>query len=84
MEPRDWVGMGMFGISIVGAATSYFKAISDVRHEIQVSIGSLAKELREESRSQYATKEEAKFQHEILVEIKADLKDIKRQLESRP
>lgn len=82
MEPKDWLGVGMFGLSILGAVTSYVKAISDVRSEITTAIADLAEKLRDESRNQYATKEEAKFQHEILTEIKLDLKEIKRKLES--
>jgi squalene cyclase len=83
MEPRDYIAAAMFGISMLGAAASYFKAMSDVRNEIQVSIGALAEKLRDETRSQYATKEETRFQHEILIEIKSQLKELNMKLEQK-
>ena len=83
MEPRDWIALGLFGVSILGAVTSYVKAISDVRGEIKDAISGLSEKLRDESRAQYATKEEARFQHETLLEIKQQLRELNQKLEQK-
>lgn len=87
---RDWVSVGMFGLAIMGAIATYFKTMSNMRHETQIQfsafqkeITEFGKELREEIRSQYATKEETRFQHETLLDIKDQLKYLNAKLEAK-
>lgn len=53
-----------------------------MRHDLERSIYRATEKIRDEMRLQYATKEETKFQHESLVEIKAALKEINLKLEN--
>jgi len=79
---QEWTSVAMFGFSILGAVLSYFKTTTDMRHDLERSIYRATEKIRDEMRLQYATKEETKFQHESLVEIKTALKEINLKLEN--
>lgn len=73
------ISVGMFVISMSGAIGGYYKSIYDIRKEINEE----GKEIREEIKANYATKEETKFIQSAILEMKADIKDIKRVILSR-
>lgn len=68
--------VGSVIITIVGAVTSYFNALSEIRKEIALS----AHNERKESRENYANKEEVRNLQFVLQEIKSDLKTVQREI----
>ncbi len=75
--------IGSFLISFSAAIGSYFKALADIRTEIQTSIISDSEKHRIENKQTYSSKEETQFIREMLVEIKSDVKEIKRSLDKK-
>ena len=75
--------IGSFLISCSAAIGSYFKALADIRTEIQTNIVSDSDKHRTEYRQTFASKEETQFIKEMLVELKSDVKEIKKSLERR-
>lgn len=72
----------LFVFSIIGSVSSYLMSMSDIRQQIQTSMYLQAEKLREEMRTQYATKEELVNQKDLLREIKTDLKEIKGKIDT--
>lgn len=72
----------LFVFSIIGSVSSYIMSMSDIRQQIQTSMYQQAEKLRDEMRSQYATKDEVINQKDLLKEIKTDLKEIKGKLDA--
>lgn len=72
--------LGGFLISLVASVGSYFKALSDIRQEIQMAIFMQADKLREEVRSRYTSKEETQFIQQSLMRIEGNIKDVELQL----
>lgn len=81
MDPKDWISLAMFILAMIGAAGTYFKTMSDMRHETQTQFSEFGEKIRREIREQYATKEETRFQHDTLDEIKQQLRDLNQKLE---
>lgn len=77
---KDLINIGLFLLAILGAAGSYFKAIADVRTEVSGVSVAVSDNLRKEMKENYYTKPEAQFLREAIIEIKDDLKEIKREL----
>ena len=75
--------IGSFLISFSAAIGSYFKALADIRTEIQTSIISDSEKHRIENKQTYSSKEETQFIREMLVELKSDVKEIKRSLDKK-
>lgn len=87
IDVKMWLTIGMFGISLIGAISSYFKSTGDIRvdlkaqkEDMQTMVFQAIEKIRTEVRETYATKESAQFQNETLQEIKADVKEIKGRL----
>lgn len=79
------ISSGMLLLAFAGAIGSFYKSISvyqqtalDVKQETQKVIASEIKELRNEIKSNYATKEEINFIQNSMSEMKNDVKEIKR------
>ena len=75
--------IGGFLLTFGSSIGSYFKAIGDIRQEIQTTLYKQSQELRADIQSQYATKEETRFIQSSLSEIKSDIKDIKQAVAKR-
>lgn len=75
--------LGGFLLTFTTSVGSYFKAIGDIRQEIQMTLYKQAQEIRADIQSQYATKEETRFIQNSLTEIKSDIKDIKQMVVRR-
>ena len=75
--------IGGFLLSIISGVGSYFKALGDIRQEIQTAMYKQADRQREEYTQAFASKEEARFIKEILIEVKSDLKEIKGKMDSK-
>jgi len=69
--------IGGFLISFSASVGSYYKALGDIRQEIQTAMYAQQDKQREENNKIFATKEEARFYKELLLELKADVKEIK-------
>ena len=82
-EIQSYVFIGGFLINFIAAIGSYFKALGDIRHEIQRAMYDQGEKLRDEFQKQYATKEEARFIHESLLEIKISLKEIVQEVRKK-
>lgn len=67
-----------FLISFGSGIGSYFKSIYAIRQELKDSLTTNTEKLRKEIRENYASKEETKFIHESLVEIKETLRDMQK------
>lgn len=76
-NPNNWVVVAGFILSLLGGVASYFKALSDIRNEINVSLYLQSEKIRNEMHANYATKEEISFIKAYLNEMKDDLKTIK-------
>lgn len=79
------ISSGMLLLAFTGAVGSFYKSMSvyqqtalDARQETQKVIASEIKELRNEIKSNYATKEEINFIQNSMSEMKNDVKEIKR------
>jgi len=87
LDLKMWVMVGMFFLSFSSSVGSYFKTMSDLRHEIQNSLYSqantLRKEIRQEMKEEYASKEETKFIQKSLAEIQSQLHLINQKLDRR-
>lgn len=66
-------------IALVGGLTSYFNALAQIKEEIKIGIESV----RQETKENYATKEETKYIKDNIMEIKVDIKDIKNEILKR-
>lgn len=66
-------------IALVGGLTSYFNALAQIREEIRVGIAAV----RQETKENYASKEETKYIGQAIFEIKGDLKEIKSEILKR-
>ncbi len=87
MDVKMWITVILFGISIGGAVSSYYKSTGAIEEKVTKGIAdtkletaTMMKEFRQEIRDTYATKENANFQNQTLQEIKADVKEIKGSL----
>lgn len=67
-----------FLISFGSGIGSYFRSIYAIRQELKDSLHANSEKIRDEIRDRYASKEETKFIHESLVEIKNSLRDIRK------
>ena len=73
------ISIAMFLMSMGGAIGGYHKSIYDIRKEITDE----GKQIRFEIRENYATKEETRFIQAAIIEMKSDVKEIKRVILSR-
>lgn len=81
IDMKNWISVGMFLLAIFGSVASYFKSMSDIRQEISRSIYEQAVSIRREMKSEFASKEEAKYIQLSLAEIKAQLASINQKLD---
>lgn len=72
-----------FLVSFAASIGSYFKALADIRQENQQLVYQLMDKQRDEYSRVFASKEETNFIKELLLEQRADMKDLKIKLERR-
>lgn len=80
---NSYIMIGSFLISFSASIGSYYKALGDIRQEIQTAMYAQQDKQRDEYSKAFATKEEARFYKELLLELKSDVKEIKEDIKKK-